>query len=68
MGFLGGERDLRIDLNRLCVYIFACVHVSADVLLELDDMICFWMPRGFLIISKQWKIICSNSEIVTGLV
>lgn len=53
MGFLGGGRDLRIDLNRLCVYIFACVRVSTDVLLELDDVICFWMPRGFLIINKQ---------------
>lgn len=66
--FLGGGRDLRIELNRLYVCIFACLCLSIDVLLELDNTIRFWMLRGFPIINKEWKVICSNSEIAAGLV
>lgn len=71
MGFLyltivGGFSGF--DLNRLYVCIFVCVHLSIDVLLELDNMICFGMLRGFPVINKEWKVVCSNSEFAAGLV
>lgn len=44
------------------------VRVSIDVLLELDNTVCFWMLRAFPIINKQWKLICSNLETAAGLV
>lgn len=66
-GFSGcGGRSKDRFKQTLCL--FMCVHVSVEVLLELDNTICFWMLRGFPVINTQWKVICSNSEIAAGLV